>query len=427
MATRRLTRRLAGVISKFTRDLQLNRVADHRSRRGRRHKLIQPLIVALIAGMVCGRKGLAEVEELTSDLSSAARRLLGIGKRFADTTLRHQLLRLGLDDLRDALRRGVLSMGRSKALQPAGLPFGAVSMDGRSTSTNSWDPDDAFAQLHHPEGGAVYALVRTITTCLISSAARICLDMHPIPAKTNENGVFSAAFAAMVEHFGHLFRVVLYDSGANAAANARWVLTYGKDYLFRVQAEQPTIYDECKRCLGSRPVSTTNCVGSYIHGGKVVTRHLWFDENLAGWHDYPGLRCAIRLCSVSEDKATGERTTENRYYITSLPASALSKSKWGELIRRHWSVENNCHNTWDKLFREDKRPWVRLPRGMLNVMVLRRIAYNMMAWFREVAQRGEHKRQTPWKRLMTLFRDALVGLSDDALLSPRPLKVLAFD
>ncbi len=427
MTTQRLTRRLAGVISKRTRDLQLGRIVDHRKKRGRRHRRIQPLVVALLAAMACGRNGLSEVEDLTTDLSPAARRLLGIRQRFSDTTLRHLLLRLDLEDLRDAMRRGIHRMVRAKALQPDGLPFGAASMDGKVTRTNLWEVNDLFAQLQHPTDGSAYALVRTITTCLISSAARVCLDMHPIPPSTNENGVFATAFEAMVAQFGHLFRVVLYDSGANAAANAALVLSHGKDYLFRVKAEQPTIHDECKRRLGRRRLSTAIECKPYIHGGKVVSRYLWFDRGMAGWHDYPGLKCAVRLLAVSVDKTTGETTTDDRYYVTSMADTTLSGKQWGELIQRHWSVENNCHNVWDKMFREDKRPWVRVPRAMLNVMVLRRMAYNMMAWFRNVTQRGERQRATPWRRLMTLFRDMVVGLTDAVLRTPRPLEVIAFD
>ena len=427
MAKRRLTRRLAGVISKRLRDLKLGQITDPRSRRGRRYKRIQPLLVALLVGLICGRKGLREVENLTSDLSPVARRLLGIFKRLPDTTLRNLLLKLDLGELRDTLRRGVERMHRAKALRPDGLPFGAVSMDGKATATNLWEPDDPFAQVQHPEGGAAFALVRTVTSCLISSAARVCLDMHPIPPSTNENGAFAAAFLAVVAHFGHLFRVVLYDSGANAAANARLVLACGKDYVFRVKAEQPTIFNECVRRLGRKSVSSGLCAGSYIHGSRVVTRYLWFDDGLAGWHGYPGLRCAIRMRAHAVDKTTGEVTTEDRYYVTSMDSSVLAVHHWAELLRRHWSVENNCHAVWDKQFREDKRPWVRVPRAMLNVMALRRIAYNLMAWFRNVTQRGERQRQVPWKRLMTLFRDMVVGLTDEVLRRPRPLEVLAFD
>lgn len=49
------------------------------------------------------------------------------------------------------------------------------------------------------------------------------------------------------------------------------------------------------------------------------------------------------------------------------------------------------------------------------------------AWFRNVTQRGEQQRATPCKRLMTLFRDMLVGLTEVVLRTSRPLEVVAFD
>ena len=249
--------------------------------------------------------------------------------------------------------------------------------------------------------------------------------MFTIPAATNENGVFADAFASLMRVAGHLFEVVTYDSGANSAANARLVLMYAKNYVFRVKSEQPTIYNECKRWLGKRTLASGIEVGSDIVGSKVITRTLWIAPELAGWHDYPGLRCAIRLHVCIVDKVTGTPTSENRYYITSLAGDVLTPAQWALLVRRHWAVENNCHNTWDRLMREDKRPWVRLSSGMLRAMVLRRIAYNLLGWFRSVTQRSETARATPWLRLMDLLKGALEHATTQILRHPRPLEPLS--
>jgi hypothetical protein len=40
------------------------------------------------------------------------------------------------------------------------------------------------------------------------------------------------------------------------------------------------------------------------------------------------------------------------------------------------------------------------PVGSLNVLLLRRIAFNILALFRTVTQRADDKRRTPW---LTLF------------------------
>ncbi len=399
----RLSRRLLGVIAKRAPDLQIREVADPRKARGKRWKL-NSLLHALLAGMICGCKGLAEVEDLTEDMSLAARRLLRVSRRVPDTTTRDLLCRLDPEQLRAALGRLVHKAWRRKALVPVGLPFGAVSMDGKMVSTKLWDVGRRIAQVR--EDGA-WALVRTITSCLISSSARVCLDMHVMASQHNESSTFPAAFGRLVADHGAMFRVVLYDSGANSRANARLITRAGKDYVLRVQDEQPTIFDECKRLLGRKRARTSACTVN-IDGGKIVTRRVWVTESIAGWHDYPGLRTAVRVRSETEDIATGVISVEDRYYISSLCAGELTPALWLELVRRHWSVENHCHGTWDKIFREDDRPWVRQPEGMLNVMLLRRIAYNLLALFRSVTQRGERERAIPWKRLMRRFHNAML-------------------
>jgi predicted transposase YbfD/YdcC len=95
---------------------------------------------------------------------------------------------------------------------------------------------------------------------------------------------------------------------------------------------------------------------------------------------------------------------EDRYYLSSLPAEQLSPEQWLRVVRGHWGVENECHNTWDKIFREDDHPWFEAgqdaPQGALVVLLLRRIAYNLLTLFRSVTQRSDQNRQMPWKDLM---------------------------
>ena len=101
----------------------------------------------------------------------------------------------------------------------------------------------------------------------------------------------------------------------------------------------------------------------------------------------------------------------------------LNKEQWLYLIRQHWCVENQCHQTWDKIFREDDHPWIENnPQGTLVVMLLRRMAYNLLALFRSVSQRSEQRRQTPWKDIMRWLYIALiiVDKSQIATLRQRP-------
>ena len=406
----RMTRRLAGYIGKRLTEAGLAKVEDPRDRRGRRWKL-GSLLLAMLAGMMAGAKGLAEVEELTERLSRPIRRLLGIARRVADTTMRDLLVKLVFDELRQVLYRVVRAARKRKALEPDRFPFGIVSLDGRGTSTKFFD--EQYAQVHHPSDRPPYGIVRTITSALISTPARPCLDAHPIPADTNEMGAFPAALDALVEAYGtSLFQVVMYDSGANSKANGAHVKEREFDYVFRLQNEQPTLLLEADRLLGRLDTDTALTQSTDLVGGKVVTRYLWLTDEIAGYYDWDHLQVVIRVRTVTEHKTTGKVTSEDRYYNSSLPIEALSAELWLEMIRRRWAVENECHNTWDRIFREDDRPWAYEPQGMVAAMLLRRIAYTLLTLFRSVTQRSDARRTVPWKTLLRDLRDALISAQE---------------
>jgi hypothetical protein len=107
---------------------------------------------------------------------------------------------------------------------------------------------------------------------------------------------------------------------------------------------------------------------------------------------------------------------EDKYYITSLEKTRLTGQQWLKVARGHWAVENNGHWTLDAVFREDEKPWFpSSPRGTVVMMVLRRIAYSMLAIFRGVTMRSEENRRMPWKRLMTWVLDTLIASTQEHL------------
>ncbi len=51
----------------------------------------------------------------------------------------------------------------------------------------------------------------------------------------------------------------------------------------------------------------------------------------------------------------------------------------------------------------------------MNVMLLRRIAYNMMALFHSVTQRSEERRMTPWKDILRWVYNAVIAAQETDL------------
>ncbi len=69
-------------------------------------------------------------------------------------------------------------------------------------------------------------------------------------------------------------------------------------------------------------------------------------------------------------------------------------------MRRHWGVET-AHQILDGAFAEDDHPWIEQnPRATVVVMVLRRIAYTLLALWRGVTLRSDEQCRRPWRDLM---------------------------
>lgn len=391
--TQRHTTRLVRFLTKAFQDANLQAVIDPRQRRGRRWRL-DTLLKTVLLAMACGQQNLGQTEQLTQDMSPTAKRLLRIPRRVPDTTLRDLLVRIPWQTLRKLLHQVIHAAQRRKALRHDRFPCGVIAMDGKWTHTPRPHPDYTMSNgIHH--------LLRTVTSCLISSRARPCVDLFLLDPRHNEDRTFQEAFDALQQHIGSQFQLVTYDSGACSQANAQHVLRRQCNYLFRLKANQKTLLAEAREALESLPTDT--CLAQTVDPAgthRVVTRRLWaVRQRLCSHWNHP--LTFLRVQSVREDR--GCTTAENRYWISNLPLSHFEPNQWLQLVRLHWSVENHCHKTWDVSFQEDTKRWINEPAGMLAVQLLRRMTYTLLTLFRSVTQHGDKQRQIPWKELFRLL------------------------
>lgn len=414
----RLTRRLIGMVRARLPDVRFADVEDPRGRRGRRWALV-PLLNAALIGLMAGARDLQRVEALTTEMSAALRRVLGIPRRVADTTLRDTLCRLDLGGLRQCMVALVRRAHRRKALSPVGFPFGVVAIDGKATSVDCAPGPFAQAQ----DIASRLTVIRTQTCTLISSAAKVCLDAVPIPATTNEMGHFETTLRELSRAYAGLplFQVVTSDAGACSLHNASVVRELSLDYLFAIKETQPTLLAEAKRLLAHLAPSQAGAITDEARGGGSWVRRVHVTEEMNGYLEWSHLQTVVRIESERLD-AKGNRTSyEERYYVSSLPRARLTDAQWLALVRAHWGVENGTHYTLDAVFREDEHPWIESnENGMLAVVILRRIALDLMALFRSVTQRSDEKRATPWRDLIRWFYNALLLASDATLIGLRP-------
>ena len=419
-------RRMAGVLNARLPELHLGEDIDPRSPRGRRWRSIGPHLRSILVGMLSGATGLATVEALTADLSRSMRRLLGIARRIADTSLRNVLVKLDLDSLRQLIYRQVRAAHRRHALGPHGLPFGIVSIDGKATQLPCWDEHLVMRQ-RSADRRSAFGLMRTLTAVLQSSRAKVCIDAMPIGARTNEGASLLPAIDALQRAYGalNLFRLVTADAGLCSRDNAAGLVARKLDYLFALKDDQPTLFAEAKRLLSRQPPAQAQAQTEDVTGRGVVTRRLYLSDDIAGFHDWDHLRVVLRVESIVTHKDTGAVLRhDNRYTIISLQADRLTADQWLRVIRERWSVENQGHWTFDAILKEDDHPWIEDgedgPNGALAALLLRRVAYNILALTRSVTLRSEESRARPFADLMRSIYNTLIAATDHTVAALRP-------
>ena len=418
----RKTRRMAGMLSARLPEIGLEQVADARSRRGIRWQKLKPLLAAPLVAMAAGLKSFAETEKLTMEMSRAMRRKLGVSRRIPDTTLRNTAVKLSPEEFRKALRRQMKAAHKRKALMPEGFPFGVVAIDGKYTPIDTWD-DEYSQRQSGTEKCDAYGLVRTFNCSLVSSRSKVCIDASPIPSHTNEMGHFPKVIDALVDGYERtrLFAMVSVDAGSCSEENGRHVTLRGLHYIFGLKGSQPTLQTEARALLARRTPDECDAETVDIRGRYEVRRRLYMTTEMAGFLDWTHLQTTLRVESEMVDIETGEAMEQNeddvnRYFVSSLEGDGLTPSEWLKLVRMHWGVENNCHNTWDTAFEEDDRRWIVAdPKGAMNMMLLRRLAYNMLALFRSVTQRSEENRMTPWKDILRWVYNTMIAAQETDL------------
>lgn len=274
--TTRMKRRSLGMLTKRLSEARLDSLEDPRDRRGRRWSLTSLLSAALL-GLVAGCRSLKDVEALTDELAPTVRSKLGIPRRVSDTTLRDALVMLAPDALRPALCASVRAARRRKALEPSGLPFGVVALDGKATVVPACD--GFFAQRQTRDDARLAGAVRTITASLVSASA--------------------------------------------------------------LKASQSTLFDEAVRWLGVREPEQADATTADVRGDETLVRRLYLGEATAALEGWDHLRTVLRVETETLDAHGARTKREDRYFLSSLPRSRLTAAQWLLLVRRHWGVETS--------------------------------------------------------------------------------------
>ncbi len=219
---------------------------------------------------------------------------------------------------------------------------GVVPIDGKTIrGASERNQDGSFSKLHMV---SAWAATNGIT-----------LGQEVVDGKSNE----ITAIPALIDALELSECIVTIDAMGCQKNIVKTIITNNADYVICLKRNQKSLYrqvemqfakiDECGNAIPKNRHETYT-MESTGHGRIERRIYDMYYNGLDLCNGWEGLKSFIRVQSYRKVNATGEETSEIRYYISSL---ALDVQKAADAIRTHWSIENNLHWQLDVTFNED--------------------------------------------------------------------------
>ena len=159
---------------------------------------------------------------------------------------------------------------------------------------------------------------------------------------------------------------------------AEQIIKQNGDYILRVKANQGSLLEDIEGTFEQAELTHYNTVIHYTaqdeannDHGRIESRKcivlplMYFMLRKKQWKALKSIALII-----SEREINGEKTTEHRYYISSIDPKQPDKIL--KSIRAHWQIENNLHWVLDVAYREDQSR-IRDKNSAMNMAWLRKM------------------------------------------------------
>ena len=335
---------------------------DPRGGRHPRHYFGEIIFIAL-AAMICGGEGFDDFERFAKARESWLRKHLKLpGGPPSDDTFRRVFTALDPDRFCECFAAFVLALSGKLRRQ-------LIAIDGK-TLRHSFENADPSTSLH-----------------LISAWAadnQLTLGQLAVDGKSNE----ITAVPELIDRLDLEGHTVSLDAMGCQKNIARKLSLAGADYLLALKANHGALHKRAGEFFASpghlrhtrRQGGTlgTSDESATAHGRNerrvvLATDSLWWIDKLER-EDWPGLRSVVCVESHREAAGGGSKSVEKRYYLTTHEPDAV---RLGQLIRQHWSIENQCHWVLDVTFGED-RCRVRKGNAAQNLAMLRKVCLSLL-------------------------------------------------
>lgn len=210
-----------------------------------------------------------------------------------------------------------------------------------------------------------------------ASATKLVLGQQKVSDKSNE----ITAIPKLLDLLELDGKIVSIDAMGTQKKIAKKIRSKNADYVLALKGNHSTLHDDIRLFLSTEIQKTksskiVDCYEEFDKGhGRIEQRTCYVSDQL-DWLEQRTDWTDLKTVAMVESHITAgdKTTTEQRYFISSLPPDA---KEIAESIRSHWAIENSLHWVLDVTLREDDSR-VRKDNAPENMAMVRHIILNML-------------------------------------------------
>lgn len=316
------------------------------------HDLLEIMIIAL-AATLCG----AETASDMAAFGRVKRDALGQFLRLANGTPSHDTFSRVFRILEPAGFERVFRQFMAAFAKAQGIDLsGVIAVDGKSLR-GAYERGRSATPLH---------LVNAF-----AAKARMVIASRKAPQRNEIEAALEMLKLLRLKR-----RIVTADALFCSRDFASTVLSRGGNYVLALKRNQSRLYGAVEHRFarkGTRDSATL--IEQASHDRREWRKATVMKAgDLADSHGFPGIAAIARITARRSRRGTPAVKPAVRYYLLSMPMPA---KRVLQVVRSHWSIENQLHWLLDVLFKEDANR-ARKDDAPENLAILRKFAINLL-------------------------------------------------